>query len=110
MFGIAAGPGVVNGVVPGSVGRDEAVVAPGLMVMAIILFMGGSRGKPQPRREHRLPSTGGLSLEAGSGVYGGPAARSDGRLRVLLAYVREGWDAGCDSARDEYLGSPGVED
>lgn len=41
---VAAGAGVVNAVVPGSVGRDAAVVAPGLMVMAIILFMGAVSG------------------------------------------------------------------
>jgi aquaporin Z len=41
---IAAGAGVVNTVVPGSVPRDAAVVAPGLMVMAIILFMGAVSG------------------------------------------------------------------
>lgn len=41
---VAAGAGVVNAVVPGSVGRDAAVVAPGLMVMTIILFMGAVSG------------------------------------------------------------------
>jgi aquaporin Z len=41
---VAAGAGVVNAVIPGSVGRDAAVVAPGLMVMAIILFMGAVSG------------------------------------------------------------------
>ena len=41
---VAAGADVVNAVVPGSVGRDAAVVAPGLMVMAIILFMGAVSG------------------------------------------------------------------
>jgi aquaporin Z len=41
---VAAGAGVVNAVVPGSIGRDAAVVAPGLMVMAIILFMGAVSG------------------------------------------------------------------
>ena len=41
---VAAGADVVNGVFPGSVGRDAAVIAPGLMVMAIILFMGAVSG------------------------------------------------------------------
>ena len=41
---VAAGAGVVNAVEPGSVGRAAAVVAPGLMVMAIILFMGAVSG------------------------------------------------------------------
>ncbi|HZW84791.1 MAG TPA: aquaporin, partial [Nitrososphaerales archaeon] len=41
---VAAGAGVVNSVIPGSVGREAAVVAPGLMVMAIILFMGAVSG------------------------------------------------------------------
>jgi len=41
---VAAGADVVNSVLPGSVGRDAAVIAPGLMVMAIILFMGAVSG------------------------------------------------------------------
>jgi aquaporin Z len=41
---VAAGAGVVDAVVPGSVGREAAVIAPGLMVMAIILFMGAVSG------------------------------------------------------------------
>jgi aquaporin Z len=41
---VAAGAGVVSAVVPNSVGREAAVVAPGLMVMAIILFMGAVSG------------------------------------------------------------------
>jgi len=41
---VAAGAGVVNAVEPGSVSRVPAVVAPGLMVMAVILFMGAVSG------------------------------------------------------------------
>jgi aquaporin Z len=41
---VAAGAGVVDAVTPGEVGRVAAVVAPGLMVMAIILFMGAVSG------------------------------------------------------------------
>ncbi|MGD0587317.1 MAG: aquaporin [Thermoplasmata archaeon] len=41
---VAAGAGVVSAVSPGAVGRDAAVIAPGLMVMAIILFMGAVSG------------------------------------------------------------------
>lgn len=41
---VAAGASVVNAVIPGEVGREAAVVAPGLMVMAIILFMGAVSG------------------------------------------------------------------
>ncbi|MCI4357744.1 MAG: aquaporin [Thermoplasmata archaeon] len=41
---VAAGAGVVSAVEPGSVGRVASVVAPGLMVMAIILFMGAVSG------------------------------------------------------------------
>jgi aquaporin Z len=41
---VAAGAGVVNAVEPGSVSPAAAVVAPGLMVMAIILFMGAVSG------------------------------------------------------------------
>lgn len=41
---VAAGAGMMGHAVPGSVGRDAAVVAPGLMVMAIIMFMGKVSG------------------------------------------------------------------
>jgi aquaporin Z len=41
---VAAGAVVVSAVSHGAVGRVEAVVAPGLMVMAIILFMGAVSG------------------------------------------------------------------
>ena len=41
---VAAGAGVVNAVSLGSVGRVASVVAPGIMVMAIILFMGAVSG------------------------------------------------------------------
>jgi aquaporin Z len=41
---VAAGAVVVSSVSHGAVGRVEAVVAPGLMVMAIILFMGAVSG------------------------------------------------------------------
>ncbi len=41
---VAAGAGVVNAVSLGEVGRVAAVVAPGVMVMAVILFMGAVSG------------------------------------------------------------------
>src|SRR5580700_6785773 len=41
---VAAGAGVVNATSLGAVGRVAAVVSPGLMVMAIILFMGAVSG------------------------------------------------------------------
>jgi aquaporin Z len=41
---VAAGAGVVAAHGPGQIGRAAAVVAPGLMVMAIILFMGAVSG------------------------------------------------------------------
>ncbi|HVB12628.1 MAG TPA: aquaporin [Nitrososphaerales archaeon] len=41
---VAAGADVVNAVSLGAVGRVSAVVAPGVMVMAIILFMGAVSG------------------------------------------------------------------
>ena len=41
---VAAGAGMMNAVFPGTIGRSAAVVAPGLMVMAIILFMGRVSG------------------------------------------------------------------
>jgi aquaporin Z len=41
---VAAGAGVVDAASHGQIGRVAAVTAPGLMVMAIILFMGGVSG------------------------------------------------------------------
>jgi aquaporin Z len=41
---VAAGAGMMNTAIPGAIGRSAAVVAPGLMVMAIILFMGHVSG------------------------------------------------------------------
>ncbi len=41
---VAAGAGMMNAAFPGTIGRSAAVVAPGLMVMAIILFMGHVSG------------------------------------------------------------------
>jgi len=41
---VAAGGPMIDHAVPGSVGRAAAVVAPGLMVMSIILFMGRVSG------------------------------------------------------------------
>jgi len=41
---VAAGAGMMNAAFPDSIGRSAAVVAPGLMVMAIILFMGKVSG------------------------------------------------------------------
>jgi len=44
LVAVAAGGGVVAALTHGAVGRDAQVVAPGLMVMAIILFMGKISG------------------------------------------------------------------
>jgi aquaporin Z len=41
---VAAGGGMMGRAFPGAIGRSAAVVAPGLMVMAIILFMGKVSG------------------------------------------------------------------
>jgi aquaporin Z len=41
---VAAGGGMMDKAFPGSIGRSAAVVAPGLMVMAVILFMGRVSG------------------------------------------------------------------
>ena len=41
---VAAGGGMMGQAFPGTIGRSAAVVAPGLMVLAIILFMGKISG------------------------------------------------------------------
>src|ERR1700738_3802430 len=47
---VAAGGGMMSQAFPGTISRQAAVVAPGLMVMAIILFMGKVSGA------HRNPA------------------------------------------------------
>jgi aquaporin Z len=44
LVAVAAGAGMVNSLSSGEIGRAAAVVAPGLMVMVIILFMGAVSG------------------------------------------------------------------
>ena len=44
LVSVAAGGGMMDHAFPGTIGRSAAVVAPGLMVMAIILFMGKVSG------------------------------------------------------------------
>ena len=52
---VAAGGGMMGQAFPDTISRTAAVVAPGLMVMAIILFNGqGFRRPPQPGGQHRL--------------------------------------------------------
>jgi aquaporin Z len=41
---VAAGAGMMNAAIPDTISRSAAVVAPGLMVMAVILFMGKVSG------------------------------------------------------------------
>lgn len=51
---VAAGGGMMGQAFPGTISRTAAVVAPGLMVLAIILFMGKVSGAPQPGGQHRV--------------------------------------------------------
>ena len=52
---VAAGGGMMGHAFPGMISRTAAVVAPALMVMAIILFMGKILWRsPEPSRLHRL--------------------------------------------------------
>jgi len=96
---VAAGAGVVNAVSLGEVGRVAAVVAPGVMVMAIILFMGAVSGAHlNPAVTIGFAARGGLSLEPGTGVHRRPTARRDHRVRIPLADVRQGRDDGRDRA------------
>ena len=66
----AAGAGMMDKAFPGTVGRSAAVVAPGMMVMAIILFMGKVSGA------HLNPA---VSL--------GFALRGDFRWRRVPGYI-----------------------
>jgi aquaporin Z len=56
---VGAGSAVVDGQSGGAIGRAASVVAPGLTVMAIILFMGAVSGAHlNPGCQHRVCGSG----------------------------------------------------
>ena len=73
---VAAGGGMMGHAFPGVISRTAAVVAPALMVMAIILFMGKISGAHlNPAVSHRLRAAPGLPVAAGPRLHRGPAGR-----------------------------------
>ena len=83
---VAAGGGMMGQAFPDTISRTAAVVAPGLMVMAIILFMGKVSGAHlNPGRQHRVLAARRLPVAAGAGLRRGPADRRDARRAVPAA-------------------------
>jgi aquaporin Z len=87
---VAAGAGVVGALPAGtSLSLPVKVVAPGLMVMAIIYFMGTVSGRsPEPRSDLGLRPPRRLSLAPGAGLPGGPSGRLVRRRRLPGGDVR----------------------
>ena len=73
---VAAGGGMMGQAFPGEVSHTAAVVAPGLMVFAIILFMGkvsGAHLNPAVSIGFAAPRR--LPVDPGAGVHPGAAGR-----------------------------------
>ena len=67
---VAAGGGMMGQAFPNTISRTAAVVAPGLMVMGIILFMGKVSGRaPEPGGERRVRRCAATSRGAGCPGY-----------------------------------------
>ena len=80
---VAAGGGMMGQAFPNTISRDAAVVAPGLMVLAIILFMGKVSGAHlNPAVSVGLSLRGGLPLAARPWLHHRPTGR--GRTRRLV--------------------------
>ena len=85
---VAAGGPMIDHSIPGSVGRAAAVVAPGLMVMAIILFMGkvsGAHLNPAVTLAFSLRER--LPVATGAGLRRGPGGRGLAAAWFLQAVV-----------------------
>jgi glycerol uptake facilitator-like aquaporin len=76
---VAAGGGMMSQAFPNTISRTAAVVAPALMVMAIIMFMGKVSGAaPEPGRQRRLLAARRLSPAARAGLHHRAAGGRDG--------------------------------
>ena len=82
---VAAGGGMMSQAFPGTISRQAAVVAPGLMVMAIILFMGKVSGAHlNPAVSHRVRLASRFPVVARSWLHR-RAARGRGARGVVPA-------------------------
>ena len=80
---VAAGGGMMGQAFPDTISRTAAVVAPGLMVMAIILFMGKVSGAHlNPAVTPRVQPARRLPVEARAGLHRRPAGRRHPRVPV----------------------------
>ena len=85
---VAAGGGILHA--KGQISLAAAVVAPGLMVLAIILFMGAVSGAHlNPAVSLAFAVRGDFPLEAGAGVHHRPACRRDAGVPVPTRRVRQ---------------------
>ena len=97
---VAAGGGVVAAMSGGRVTLGMAVVAPGIMVMAIIYFMGVVSGAHlNPAVHAGVRGAAQLPLEESPGLHPGTSDRSHRCGSFPSRYVRDGWGARRDAAR-----------
>ena len=91
---------MVNAVSHGAIGRPAAVTAPGLMVMAIILFMGAVSGAHlNPAVTLAFALRGDFPWRRVPGYIVAQLARRDARLLFLRAVFGNVGDARRDRAR-----------
>ena len=85
---VAAGGGMMGQAFPDTISRTAAVVAPGLMVMSIILFMGKVSGAHlNPAVEHRLRAPRRFPVAKGARLHRGTADRRGARGSLPYAVV-----------------------
>ena len=106
---VAVGGGMVSARFGGSaVPYGAKVVAPALMVMAIILFMGTVSGAHlNPASEHRVRGAGRLPVEARPGLHRGPVPRRHPGHVAAVGADRQAGQRGPDPARPRHLDDNG---
>ena len=102
---VGAGGAVVGAASDGAISRTAAVTAPGLMVMAIILFMGAISGAHlNPAVTLAFSAARRLPLAARARLHHRPAGRGDPGMPLPLGGARKDRRARRDRARARLLG------